>query len=208
MRCDDQVITYARLDGRSELLAASLLARGLRRGDRVATLTASSPEHVELLFACAKTGLVLLPLNWRLTARELAYQLDNAEPALLFVEPGREAPAEPPVERVEPSRGALDALGDGAGDANDAVVDDADPLLLVYTSGATGRPKGAVLTHANCFWTNLSLDRTLPLGGSDIVLAVLRSSTSAAGTCSRCWPGGSARPSCWRGSSIRRARWR
>ncbi len=66
--------------------AVSFAARGLERGDRVATLTGNSPEHVEVFFACAKVGLILAPLSWRLAAPELAYQLDDAEPALFLVE--------------------------------------------------------------------------------------------------------------------------
>src|SRR4051794_41963107 len=63
------------------------MAAGLRRGDRLATLTANSPENVEAFFACAKAGFMLMPLNWRLSPAELDYQLDDAEPALLLVDP-------------------------------------------------------------------------------------------------------------------------
>src|SRR3954467_14732397 len=81
--------TYGGLDARSERLADALARLGLRRGDRVASLTGNRPEHVELFFACAKAGLVLAPLSWRLAPGELAHQLDHAEPATLFVEPDR-----------------------------------------------------------------------------------------------------------------------
>ncbi|HKH32140.1 MAG TPA: AMP-binding protein, partial [Gaiellaceae bacterium] len=74
---DGRLVTYAELDDRSERLAADLLAAGLGRGDRVATLTGNSPEHVEVFFACAKAGFVLVPLSWRLSPAELAYQLDD-----------------------------------------------------------------------------------------------------------------------------------
>jgi fatty-acyl-CoA synthase len=86
--------TYAELDARSERLADALLALGLRRGDRVASLTGNRPEHVELFFACAKAALVLVPLSWRLAPAELAYQLAHAEPAALFVEPERDSLAD------------------------------------------------------------------------------------------------------------------
>jgi len=65
-------LSYAELDAASERLAAAFLARGLERGDRVATLTGNSPEHVAVFFACAKAGLILAPLSWRLAAAELA----------------------------------------------------------------------------------------------------------------------------------------
>jgi fatty-acyl-CoA synthase len=161
-------VTYAELDRRSDALAAALLQRGLRRGDRVATLTGNSPEHVLVFFACAKAGFMLVPLNWRLAAPELRYQLDDAEPAVFLVEDEYAAlaaatcwecePLDPPHEQVDPVT---------------AEVADDDGLLLIYTSGTTGRPKGAVLTHANCFWTNLSFDLATGLTGDDVALQVL-----------------------------------
>ena len=87
-------LTYVELDDASERLAASFLARGLKRGDRVATLTGNSPEHVAVFFACAKAGLILAPLSWRLAPAELAYQLLDSEPALFLVEDEHSALAE------------------------------------------------------------------------------------------------------------------
>jgi fatty-acyl-CoA synthase len=161
-------VTYGELDRRSDALAADLLARGLRHGDRVATLTGNSPEHVIVFFACAKAGLILLPLNWRLAAPELRFQLEDAEPSVFLVEPEYEALAAGTDHDFE-----LLAPPDGDGAPASAEVDGDDPLLLIYTSGTTGRPKGAILTHANCFWTNLSLDLASALTGEDVVLQVL-----------------------------------
>jgi len=159
--------TYRELDARSERLAAALGGAGLVQGDRVATLTGSNPEHVVVFFACAKAGLILLPLNWRLAHAELAYQLADAEPALLLASPEFAETAAALHERSAP----LEALGSSEHRDLPAPADD-DALLLVYTSGTTGRPKGALLTHANCFWTNLSFDRVAGVG-SDVVLQVL-----------------------------------
>ncbi|HWE13646.1 MAG TPA: long-chain fatty acid--CoA ligase [Solirubrobacteraceae bacterium] len=177
----DERITYAELDARSTALAGALLDLGLSRGDRVASLTHNSPEHVELFFACAKAGLVLTPLSWRSAAAELAHQVADAEPAALFVEPQTEslagaalAQAECEPLRLGLARAELDPLEtDEATDEVEASVDDDDDLLLLYTSGTTGRPKGARLTHRNCFWTNLSLDRSSEMSGADVVLQVL-----------------------------------
>jgi fatty-acyl-CoA synthase len=160
-------LTYAELDAASERLAASFLARGLARGDRVATLTGNSPEHVAVFFACAKAGLILAPLSWRLAAPELAYQLEDCEPAVFLVE-------EEHSELADATGHSFERLGvEGVGDVSNAGVGDDDPLLLVYTSGTTGRPKGALLTHANCFWTNLSFDLATGVSGDDVVLQVL-----------------------------------
>ncbi|HEX6454678.1 MAG TPA: AMP-binding protein [Trebonia sp.] len=173
----DRRISYRELADAAAARAAAFARTGLEPGDRVATLTRNCPEHVEVFFACAMSGLVLVPLNWRLTAAELAYQLTDADPALLLAEPSLEVLAREaagsrcPVESLQSPPPVSDALAATGMPARDVSGD--DPLLILYTSGTTGRPKGAVLSHANCFWTNLSLDRTAELGGGDVVLQVL-----------------------------------
>jgi fatty-acyl-CoA synthase len=162
-------MTYAELDEASERVAASFRERGLERGDCVATLTGNSPEHVAVFFACAKTGLILAPLSWRLAPAEIAYQLGNAEPALFLVEDEYGPLAAGAGHASEP----LSIPDTVPGQSRDVAVRDDDPLLLVYTSGTTGRPKGALLTHANCFWTNLSFDLATGVSGDDVVLQVL-----------------------------------
>jgi fatty-acyl-CoA synthase len=160
--------TYAGLDARSDELA-----RGLRRGERVSTLTGNTGEHVACLFACAKAGAILHPISWRLAPAEIAYQLDHAEPSLFLVEEEQRELADAALAlasvrpRPGPEPACVDSTQAGQGPEPD------DPLLLIYTSGTTGRPKGALLTHANCFWTNLSFDLATGVTGSDVVLQVL-----------------------------------
>jgi fatty-acyl-CoA synthase len=188
-------LSYGELERRAAGLAAGLRAAGYGRGDRIATLTGNSSDQVVLFFACAKAGLVLVPLSWRLPPRELAAQLELADPQLLLVEDeldalaagacallahrprtaalgpgGIEKSVPPPTRRrPDPVPGAAPVMLPGTG----SDVRDDDPLLMVFTSGTEGASKAAVLTHANCFWTNLSLSRTLDLGSTDVVLAVL-----------------------------------
>jgi len=167
-------VRYAELDERSDRLAAGFLAQGLRAGDRIATLTPNSPEPVAVFFACAKAGLILVPLNWRLSPQELAYQLDDAEPALLLVEGEHDVLADAALAAASarPDRMRMDDAPQASAGTADPPSGD-DPLLLVYTSGTTGRQKGALLTHANCFWTNLSFDLATSLSGDDVVLQLL-----------------------------------
>jgi fatty-acyl-CoA synthase len=171
---DGRHVTYAELDVRSDRLAADLLAAGLKRGDRVATLTGNSPEHVEAFFACAKAGFVLVPLSWRLSPVELAYQLDDSEPAVFLVEDEYAELADATLAEasVRPERRRLGEVGGGEGRVAADVADD-DPLFLIYTSGTTGKPKGALLTHANCFWTNVSFDLGTGMAGDDVALQLL-----------------------------------
>ena len=173
---DGRAMTYRELEDRSTRLALALRARGLEPGARVATVTENHPEHVVLLFACAKAGLILAPLNWRLAPEELRHQVELFDPALLVVSATQ-------WSRVagDPSMAAtpmlhLESLGD-FGATNDAgalaTVHEDDPLLLIATSGTTGTPKGALLTHANCYWTNRSLEAAMPMTAADVVLQVL-----------------------------------
>jgi fatty-acyl-CoA synthase len=166
--CDGRLVTYAELAAGAEAYAAGFAAAGLRRGDRVATLTGNSPEHVMILFACAQLGLILLPLSWRLAGPELAYQLDDAELSLFLVEDEYRELA----ESTNHTFAQISAHTIDGGYPRSEVLPE-DGLLLVYTSGTTGKPKGALLTHANCFWTNVSFDAATGVHGDDVVLQVL-----------------------------------
>lgn len=176
---DGDAITYAELEVRSTELAHALLHFGLMPGDRIATLTENRPEHVELLFACAKAGLVMAPLNWRLTPPELAAQLKVFTPALITASRMHRTRMEETRSLVASATPSLD-LETLAQELRPAslkrelpIVEDDDALLIIATSGTTGTPKGVVLTHANCFWTNLGFDLAAPMGGDDVVLQVL-----------------------------------
>ncbi|MFH5821706.1 class I adenylate-forming enzyme family protein [Georgenia sp. AZ-5] len=178
--------TYAELEERASALAGRLVRAGYVRGDRIATLSRNGTDHVVLFFACAKAGLVLTPLSWRLAPEELAYQLRHARPALLLVQPPFADLARAGLAGLELAP-ALELLGpdgveqhvpypvrtDPAPAGPERCVADDDPLLLVYTSGTARAPKGVLLSHANCFWTNLSLAGASAMTADDVVLAVL-----------------------------------
>ncbi|GAA1776031.1 class I adenylate-forming enzyme family protein [Agromyces lapidis] len=180
------VVRYRELDERAERLAVAFRAAGYAVGDRVATITGNSADQVVLFFACAKAGLALVPLSWRLAPRELAAQLEIAQPALLLVENEFDSLGRATLARLArrvPStalgahgvEAEVPAPGRGAGPvaSERTEVHDDDALLIIFTSGTTATPKGAVLTHANCFWTNLSFSRIAELRATDTVLAVM-----------------------------------
>lgn len=177
----DGCVTYRELDERSARLAGRMRDAGIRRGDRIASLSCNNADQVVAFFACARAGFIFAPLCWRLTAAELAYQLDDSQPVLLLTDGTHTGLAQAAVDAAAsyPSRARLGVGGVEqdvprvTAPAGPEPVADSDPLLLIYTSGSTGRPKGALLSHANCFWTNLSLSRTAGMTGNDVVLAIL-----------------------------------
>ena len=130
---------------------------GLRRGDRIAWLGLNHPDMLGLLFAAARCGLILVPLNWRLAPPEIAFILRDAGAKVLFAQRDLAA-ALGPETLPEDCRLVLADAADGdapnlydliaaAGEAPGHDGGPDDPLLIVYTSGTTGRPKGAVLTQ-------------------------------------------------------------
>ncbi len=177
-------LSYRALDARATALADALGLAGFGIGDRIATITGNSSDHVVLFFACAKAGVVLVPLSWRLSPGELAGHLAASRPALLLVEDEFTSLADAAFELVadRPARSTLGARGiesrvppirsDRATTVRRPVQDD-DALLLIFTAGTLGTPKGAILSHANCFWTNLALSRTAELTSADVILAVM-----------------------------------
>lgn len=179
------VLTYRQLDDRATALAHAFLSGGYGVGDRIATITGNSSDHVVVFFACAKAGLVLVPLSWRLSPREIAQQLEQADPALLLVEDEFSTLASLATERlIAPiARGILgthgierDMVVPLRSETTPAIhrpVRDDDALLIIFTSGTLDQAKGAILSHANCFWTNLSLSRTAEITSADTVLAVM-----------------------------------
>lgn len=172
----ERIVTYRELDDTSRALAGELIARGLRPGQRIAVLAENLPEQVALLFACAKSGLVFFPMNWRLTNVELAAQMQVMEPALWFVSSAQQSRVD---ETLSANFGApldLESTCASLADPVDVVLPRLTShagLAIIATSGSTGRPKGVLLTHANFFWTNLSLDLVAPITQDDVVLQVL-----------------------------------
>ena len=147
LRHGERELGYGELDERSNRLAQALLARGVGTGRRVAYLDRSSPEVVELLFAASKVGAVLVPLNWRLAAPELAAVLADAQAPVLIAGPAFREVAEDMLQRLLPAPDLV-VVGEGyerwlaaheprdpgaRGDADDVIVQ-------MYTSGTTGVP--------------------------------------------------------------------
>lgn len=190
---DDRGVTtdYATLAGRASSLADRLGRAGYGPGDRIATVSGNSTDHVVAFFACALAGIAFVPLSWRLTPRELGDLLGRTDPALVLVEDEHAALAGEALRGLT-TMPATASLGSTGAEASVPVarrrreqrpVRDEDPLLVIFTSGSEAAPKGVVLTHANCFWNNLALGQALPLTQDDVVLAMLPQFHVAAWNC-------------------------
>ncbi|MGI9481363.1 MAG: class I adenylate-forming enzyme family protein [Hyphomicrobiales bacterium] len=170
---DGRQWTYGELDDWAKRLAGFLGEKfQVSHGDRVAFLGPNDPAMIALLFACARIGAVLVPLNWRLTAAELGWIVKNAEPNVLIFDDEFADTAASASQDVCPLLN-VDKLtaADGDGPPVAGVLD--DPLLIVYTSGTTGRPKGAVLSQRALYVNALSSVDMHQLVPGDRVLVVL-----------------------------------
>ncbi len=189
-------IGYADLETRARELALSLRRAGYGPGDRLATVSGNSIDHVVVFFACAKAGIAFMPLSWRLSPRELGEVLERSAPALVLIEDEHEGIAADALRRLAgcvsppPPVTALGTTGVEASvprrvgePAPQRAVHDDDPLLVIHTSGSEAAPKGVVLTHANCFWNNLALAGAMQLTADDVVLAMLPQFHIAAWNC-------------------------
>jgi fatty-acyl-CoA synthase len=161
----------ADLDNGIARCAAGLAARGVGRGDRVAFLGQNHPSQVVLLFACARLGAVQVPLNWRLAVPELRLILEDSGARLLLATP---AFAESAAQAAPDGCAVLDATASWpeAPEAPAAGTSE-DTLLLVYTSGTTGRPKGAVLTQSAVAHNAAASRAIFGMTAADHVLTVL-----------------------------------
>ncbi|MEO0031564.1 MAG: hypothetical protein RIS94_1322 [Pseudomonadota bacterium] len=145
----DETLSFGEMDKRASRIANALAATGVRPGDRVAVLAPACAAVFEIAFGCAKAGAIMMPLNWRLSATEIAAILDDGAPAILLVDDSLSHLATPTA--LTPPRIALSAF---AAWRDSAPADDEGlsptplaPALLLYTSGTTGVPKGVVIGH-------------------------------------------------------------
>jgi fatty-acyl-CoA synthase len=183
---EGETLTYTAFNTRIKQTARALKAEyGVSRGDRVAILSLNRPDYLVLLYACARLGAMLVPLNWRLAVAEQSFILSDSSVKVLVLEQAF-AQILPELEKslpdasivgldFTPPRGStFDALlAQAHGDGRNPDTDLNCPLLIVYTSGTTGRPKGAVLRQEALLWNGVMSQHMHGLTSDDQVLTVL-----------------------------------
>jgi malonyl-CoA/methylmalonyl-CoA synthetase len=170
-----EALTFAEVDARSDRMAGALAARGVGRGDRLAVQLPNRLELLDLFLACLKLGAVFVPLNPLYREREVGHIVGDADPTAVVTTDDLAglSPRGTPVWGVEElAKEAAEALHTSAGVETGATRDDR-PAAIVYTSGTTGRAKGAVLTHGNLAANARTLVEAWRITAQDRYLAVL-----------------------------------
>jgi fatty-acyl-CoA synthase len=171
--------TYAELHHRTDRLAAALAALGIGKGDRVALLAPNCAEYFEIQFACGRLGAIMLPLNWRLTVPELEYILGDSAPKLLIHDKAF-APQAAALSKIlleidpeNPASAYERALASDATPVAPIEVTHDDIAMVMYTSGTTGHPKGAIITHGMVFFNCVNLGIPALITPNTVQLVVL-----------------------------------
>jgi fatty-acyl-CoA synthase len=177
--------TYADLDTRADAMAAYFTSIGIGRGDRVAVLAHNGVEYFDMQFACARTGAICVFLNWRLTIPELEYIVNDSAPTLMVHDAAFRDHAEALLlqcgiaRSLEIAHGSPDcsyerAIEVSRGKSVERVtLTHDDVVTIMYTSGTTGRPKGAMITHGMNFWNCVNLGIPAGIGPDTVHLNVL-----------------------------------
>jgi fatty-acyl-CoA synthase len=181
---ENRRLSYRELDRRVSRLAAWLREAGVARGDRAAILAQNCTDFFELQFACGRLGAIFVPLNWRLTVPELRFIVGDAAPRVLIHDP-EFAETAGALRQAFPELRLLARGGPASDDARalasveplpaaawEPVTHD-DVSTIMYTSGTTGHPKGAMITHGMTFWNVVNLGMPAEVSYSTVFLAVL-----------------------------------
>ena len=184
---EDRPFTYQEVNQRTNQLCHHLLENRVVKGDRVAVLLHNCHQYLEIFFALSKIGAILVPLNWRLAGPELEFILKDSGSRILIFEPEFEEVVASIRPNLNLSNGNYIAIGEPHPDwaiayekviskqpthepISNGFIGGEDPHIIMYTSGTTGIPKGAVLSHRKTFFNVLNADIVYNLISQDIMI--------------------------------------
>ena len=182
---DQRTLTFAEVKQQVDRLAAGLQRAGINKGDRIGVLGKNSLEYFLLYGAAAALGAIILPINWRLSAEEAIFNLNDGAPRLLFVDAEYQTMIDgvksrlPSVKRyfnLKPPGGQFDdfnTLSLISPGFQPGEIGDADGLVIIHTAAVAGRPRGALLSHRNFISANAHLNLLMHLSPSDVHLNLL-----------------------------------
>ncbi len=150
--------TFQELNSLAERVGGKLSSLGVRKGSRIAVIAHNSAEYLALYLAAAKTGYVLVPLNWRLPPEELSFMVEDSRPSIIVYQEEFRSLAEESLARAKGLVGRVEMveIGEVANNAEQASPPSSlgleDPLMILYTGGTTGFPKGAIIPYRQAIW--------------------------------------------------------
>lgn len=182
---DQRTLTYAEYKQKVDQLACGLQKAGIGKGDRIGVIGKNSLEYFLLYGAAAALGGIVLPINWRLSAEEVLFNLTDCEPSLLFVDPEYQdmisnakgqLPTVNQFYNLKPAAADFadfDALLENDGTFSAPDVAGEDGLVIIHTAAVAGRPRGALLSHGNLISANIHINLLLNLSAHDVHLNIL-----------------------------------
>lgn len=182
---DGRTLTYLQLKEHVDKLASGLQKDGLQKGERIAVVGKNCLEYFLIFGAAAALGAIVVPVNWRLSADEMAFNINDCEPDRLFVEEeyqnvikgvGNKIPTVKKFYNLDQRHGdftGFDTLISDQGGLRHEEVSSSDGFVIIYTAAIEGRPRGALLSHNNILMGNLQFEYLFGLGPSDVHLNVL-----------------------------------
>ena len=182
---NDTAYSHAQYAERARRLAAGLVRAGVARGDRVAVVAQNRPEILDLYAAAARLGVIVVPVNWRLSPEEMAHAVTDTRPKLLLADPEYQ-PALAALrtrspglsaclgyDRTEAGFDPYTALLEGAADTDAPGAEAHDGFVIIHTAAVGGLPRGALLSHAGLLTAGLQLIQRWQLGRQDVGLGML-----------------------------------
>ena len=182
---DNRTLTFSEVKESLDRLASGFQKSGIKKGDRIGVLGKNSLEYFLLYGAAAALGAIVLPINWRLSADEVAFNLNDCEPKLVFVDQEFQETVErikeklPSVEKyfnlgLENGKfSSFETLLDNQADFEPVEVSTDDSFVIIHTAEVAGRPRGALLTHGNVICADMHFDYLCNITSRDVHLNLL-----------------------------------